>query len=466
MIELLPSWDPVSLTEGVAYELALFAGIGYLIIGLDEIAVDLIWIISAIRGFGTRVGDTSGLSVDGLMRPDGSVWLAVLVPAKEEHAVLGGMLSNALNAYSDAQVHIFVGCYPDDSETIRVARQFEGSKLTVIINGVFGRSTKAENLNEIYAATAEYEYRHQRRFAGYVIHDAEDVVHRYEFAVFDAYVQHYGLIQLPVIPLPRTDSRWVSGHYCDEFAEAHCKTLIVRGAVGAALPSAGVGCMIRRDAIEALAAARNGRPFADNSYTEDYELGLRTTALGFKSAFLRITAPGRFRVVGTTAFFPSDISKSVAQKGRWVAGISLAAWDGLGWARGWIENWMRLRDRMSLLAAGISVAGYCAAMLGCLLQIGRYLGLIRLPVLDPSIAMLICLTGTILVWRLAFRFCFVRHLYGLREGLRSIPRIAVSSVIGILSARFGVFLYLEGRRTGEVRWDKTAHQFPSTMIDA
>lgn len=43
-------------------------------------------------------------------------------------------------------------------------------------------------------------------------------------------------VQLPVIPVRTNGSRWISGQYCYEFAEAHGKTMVVREAIGAALP--------------------------------------------------------------------------------------------------------------------------------------------------------------------------------------------------------------------------------------
>ena len=81
-----------------------------------------------------------------------------------------------------------------------------------------------------------------------MLHDAEDVVHRFELRIFDGLIGRAAVIQLPVLPLPDPHSRWISGHYCDEFAEAHIKELVVREAIGAAIPLAGVGCAIERRA--------------------------------------------------------------------------------------------------------------------------------------------------------------------------------------------------------------------------
>ena len=98
--------------------------------------------------------------------------------------------------------------------------------------------------------------------------------------LFDRLIERAAVIQLPVLPLPDPNSRWISGHYCDEFAEAHIKELVVREAVGAAIPLAGVGCAIARGRSPQLAAMQDGRPFAGGSMTEDYEIGLRIGALG------------------------------------------------------------------------------------------------------------------------------------------------------------------------------------------
>ena len=69
--------------------------------------------------------------------------------------------------------------------------------------------------------------------------------------------------------------------------------MVVREAVGASIPLAGVGCAIAREPLARIAAMHDGRPFVGGSMTEDYELGLRVGALGLKTMFVRI--PGRAR---------------------------------------------------------------------------------------------------------------------------------------------------------------------------
>ena len=185
-----------------------------------------------------------------------------------------------------------------------------------------------------------------------VLHDAEDVVHPLELKLFDRLIERAAVIQLPVLPLPDPNSRWISGHYCDEFAEAHIKELVVREAVGAAIPLAGVGCAIARRPLAQLAAMQDGRPFAGSSMTEDYEVGLRIGALGLKTMFVRLPArPGEHGVVASRGHFPATLGAAVRQKARWLGGIALAGWDRLGWSGGLGERWMRMRDRRGPLAA-------------------------------------------------------------------------------------------------------------------
>src|SRR3712207_9050185 len=86
-------------------------------------------------------------------------------------------------------------------------------------------------------------------------------------------VERHDLVQLPVLPLIDRHSRWIGGHYADEFAEAHGKGLVVRQALGAALPSAGVACAISRETLGRLAAAR-GAPVGADSLTEDRKSGV------------------------------------------------------------------------------------------------------------------------------------------------------------------------------------------------
>lgn len=84
-----------------------------------------------------------------------------------------------------------------------------------------GPTTKADNLNAMWHALQRYEAASGYRFDAVVLHDAEDVVATGELRLFAHLLGRAEVVQLPVLPLVDHGSRWVSGHYCDEFAEPY-----------------------------------------------------------------------------------------------------------------------------------------------------------------------------------------------------------------------------------------------------
>ena len=444
-----------------AAELALFAGAGFLLFALNDMAVDLIY-------FGRRMWRSATVysryprafasSLTALWKPS---FVAILVPAWDESQVIGAMLRSTLERLDHPDYRIFVGHYRNDPATALAIAQVNDERIEPVQVEADGPTTKADCLNHLYDALIAYETVSGRSARIVVLHDAEDVVHPLELQLFDQLIDRAALIQLPVLPLVNPASRWISGHYCDEFAEAHSKELVVREAVGAAIPLAGVGCAIDRDALARLAALSEGRPFAGLSMTEDYELGLRLGALGLKTMFVRIPArPGDRAVVATRGHFPTELGEAVRQKARWLGGIALSGWERLGWSGGIGERWMRLRDRRGPLAALLLLAAYLAAFLWSQLWLAKSLGAPIELRLDPLLVTLLIVNFWLLMWRIAMRALFTASAYGIGEGLLSIPRLVVGNVIAMLAAGRAVRLYL-GR--APARWDKTHHIFPAEV---
>lgn len=294
-----------------------------------------------------------------------------------------------------------------------------------------------------------------------VLHDAEDVVHPAEYRVFDSLIERFDLVQLPVVPLVDSESRWVSGHYLDEFAVHHGKTLIAREAVGAGIPSAGVGCAFSRHVLARVAAGRDG-PFDATSLTEDYELGIRLSQFGGTAAFVRLPETPGGPPVCVRAHFPATLAAAVRQKSRWIAGIALSGWDRLGWQGGLAERWMRINDRRALFAALVVLAAYAAlALNSATLLLDLALDAPPRPAPSPLFINLLAVSTGLLVWRLLLRAALVTHTYGWREGVRAVPRAFLANVIDMMAARRAIGIYRRARRDGVARWDKTGHRFPA-----
>ncbi|MBW6528071.1 glycosyl transferase family protein [Sphingomonas sp. RHCKR7] len=435
----------VALLDRVAAEAALFAAVTLLLLGLDDLLLDL---IAAAARRPDRV----------LRVPAGTPPLrfALFVPAWREERVIGAMLRATLARYDHGDYRIYVGCYPNDPATAAAVRAVDDARLRLVVGARDGPTTKADCLNQLWRVlAADRDWRPD----AVVLHDAEDMVHPLEPRAAADALRDAALVQLPVLPLIDPARRWITGHYADEFAETHARDLVARGALGAALPLAGVGCAIRYAALEQLAAA-NGLPFAADSLTEDYELGLRAAALGLTVRFTRWRdAAGG--LIATRAYFPDTLPGAVRQKARWVGGIALAGWDRTGWgARRVAERWMRWRDRRAPLAAAAVTAGYTAVALAAMSAAGHHWRGDSPPMPPRGLRAMLAINAVLLGWRLVARARLTAAAYGWREGLRALPRIAVANAVLVLSAWRAARLHVAALRGAPLRWEKTAHRFP------
>jgi len=447
------------LLADLASELALFAAAGFLLFALDDLAVDLIYFGRRIWRALTVYTRYPRAFADALQPPREPGRIAVFIPAWDESAVIADMLRATLKRWGGGDYRIFVGHYRNDPATAAAIASVDDPRIEPVLVDAAGPTTKADCLNHLYDALVAAECRESWAAKAIVLHDAEDLVHPLEIGLFDRMTERAAIVQLPVVPLIDPDSRWISGHYCDEFAEGHGKELVVREAVGASIPLAGVGCAIERRALARLAADNGGRPFIAASMTEDYEMGLRVGALKLKTMFVRIPAvTGSRGVVSSSGHFPASLDAAVRQKARWVGGIAFAGWDRLGWRGGLGERWMRMRDRRGPLAGLLLIAGYAAALLWLQLGIAKGLGAPVDLTLGAGLVLMLKVNAALLAWRVLMRAGFVTATYGLGQGLLSVPRLVVGNVIAILAVWRALSLHANG---GPTRWDKTRHIFPT-----
>jgi len=346
------------------------------------------------------------------------------------------------------------------------------ARVRPVIGPLPGPTTKADNLNALWAALGRADAAEGRRTLAVVFHDAEDLVHPAELRVADALLRRHDAVQLPVRPLVKPGARLVSGHYADEFAEAHVKALVVRGALGAGIPLAGVGCAVSTDALAALAATRGGRPFAADSLTEDYELGLSLSQMNRPAVFARVVERRGGPMVATDAYFPSRLDAAVRQKARWMTGIALAGWDRTGWASGGglrrvpatlADHWMRARDRGAPLALVVLAAAYLALLFWAGSELAHLATGLSAAPFDPLLERLLLVNAGLLAWRMTVRAACTGRVHGWREAAWSVPRLLVANYVALLAVRRAAFSYAAMLRGRGVAWDKTAHDFPAAV---
>jgi adsorption protein B len=450
--------------DAVAHETMLFAAVGFLVGGIDDGMVDAIFLLRTLwRRCTVMRRHPRAKLADFVVAPDAER-IAIFVAAWDESRVIGAMLTTALGRIEHPNYRIYVGTYPNDRATIDTVAEIatRDPRVRLVVGPREGPTTKADCLNTLWRALLRDEAAEGGRAKAVVIHDAEDVVHAGELAIFDRLIDRHWVVQLPVLPLPDRSSRLVSGHYQDEFAETHAKQLVVREALGAGLPLAGVGCAIARPALDAIAQRRNLSPFDETSLTEDYELGLHVAALGGSGILARVPERPGGPVIAVRAYFPSTIEAAIRQKARWLTGIALAGWDRTGWGR-WYhlgEHWMRMRDRRAPIAVLILFAAYVALLAWAAAWMAHALSGTASPPFGPMLRGLLWINAGLLAWRLIMRATFTGLSYGRREALWSLPRAMVGNLIAVLAARRAMIRYL-GMLAGRVPvWDKTAHSFP------
>lgn len=446
----------------IEHEVMLFALAGLLIGGLDDFVMDILFLVRQGKRrllVYSRHPRMTGATLPPSRTPGR---IAVLVPAWQEANVIGGMLRVCIERWRTQDFTLFAGTYPNDADTIRAVAEVarEDPRVRLVILPHNGGTTKADCLNHIWAALLREEQATECRFKGVVLHDAEDVVHVDEIRLFDRMIDRFDMVQIPVRPLISSRSRWVAGHYADEFAEAHGKHLILREAIGAAVPSAGVGCCFARDMLGMIADERGGSPFDPQSLTEDYEIGLRIAEMNGRTAFVTmLDAEGQ--LICTQEHFPETLDAAVRQKARWFVGIALAGWDRMGWRGSWREHWMRLHDRRGALSALVLFAAYCAAIGYGVLLFAELMGIAPHPASSPLINIALFCTSFLMLWRLAARCYWSTRAHGWRQGLLAIPRTFLANIIAMLAARRAIMLYLRQLQSGTVIWEKTLHQFPA-----
>lgn len=444
----------------VQHELLLFAAVLFLIGALDDLLVDFTWLWLKISGK-ARVEMVDGAKL-GAAPLTGDA--AIFIPAWSESEVISDTISHALAVWQHKNLRIYVGCYRNDPATIAavMAAAPNDARLRLVVHDRMGPSTKADCLNRLYQAMRSDELRGGFYPRMVVFHDAEDMVDPAALKLLDEAIGSAEFVQLPVLALPQPDSRWLGSHYVEEFAEAHGKNMVMRHAIGAALPAAGVGFAVSRAALQRLADEHTTElPFATDSLTEDYELGLAIAAQGGRCRFIR-KRHGNGELIATRAYFPSRLVDIVRQKTRWVHGIAFQGWDRLGWSAApdlprIVEAWMRMRDRRGPATALVLFAAYVLLGLSALAWIGAEFGVGQTIVLTPFLTVLLAANFAAFVWRTVMRFAFTAQEFGLAEGVRAVLRIPIANIIAIMAGRRALTAYIRALAGEALVWDKTPH---------
>jgi bacteriophage N4 adsorption protein B len=421
--------------------------------------------------------------------------LAVTVAAWHEDAVLGDVIDNfiASTSYPRSMYHIFLGIYPNDPPTLKVALELaeKHENVHVILNDTPGPTSKAQNINHVIRQIRLFERERGWEFQSLTIHDSEDVVHPYELLVTNYLLDYHDALQFPVFPLVRMPKlsnffrNITTGTYADEFAENHYTTMVNRYLVKAFVPSAGTGFALSR---KTLAHFGDKDVLPSNSLTEDYRLALTLFENNIRLYYVleripRISAKDKvvWDYVTTRSMFPNTFKAAVKQKTRWTLGITMQSvrFKDIFQTKG-----IPFLGRYSLYKDTKAKVGNLLAMIGYPVLIYFFVSLFLplqpiFPMYSLSWWLSLAVTGMMLE-RQTFRGISVYHVYGWRSVFFAVlfpPIFPIRLIWGNIINMVATVRAFRQRRLSkqkkdrkqpaakaggklpEVKWSKTDHEF-------
>ncbi|MCX6965509.1 MAG: glycosyltransferase [Verrucomicrobia bacterium] len=463
--------------------MAYTAAVGFFLFGIDDLFFDL-QILRRLRG---RRGEPP-VPIETL-RNEPEKLIAIFIPAWNEGGIVNRMADYARKTLLYENYDLFIGVYANDPETNRCVDELVkiSPRVHKAVVPHAGPTSKADCLNYIFNTMRACEIPGRREYAIIALHDAEDILHPLTLKVYNHYVPEIlDMGQIPVFPLelpPLTN--WVGNTYLDEFAELHVKDMYAREAIGGVVPSAGVGTAFSRKSLDQLAEENNGVPFPDGSLAEDYFVGMKLAAMGFRTGFIenpverqvvRRDAKGReisrkniTERVAVRENFPRRFFQAVRQKARWIIGTAFQSWEHQGWKGGLAAKYTLVRDRRAPVVHTINAAGYCAVAY-MIADIGiRHTVLANSFYLPPLFEAngllwkLVLVDTALLCYRVGQKVYHVTDVYGWKQGIFSIPRYPVVNFINMGATFWAIVVYSRHRLLGKpLAWAKTTHTFPGS----
>ena len=140
----------------IAAELALFAGVGFLLFGVNDLLVDFIYF--ARRGWRamTVYSRYPRAFASELPVSKSPGFMAILVPAWDESAVIASMLRATLKRIDYPDYRIFVGHYRNDPATAAAIASVDDPRIESVEVESDGPTTQAECLTHLSDALIAY----------------------------------------------------------------------------------------------------------------------------------------------------------------------------------------------------------------------------------------------------------------------------------------------------------------------
>ncbi len=433
----------------------LILAVLFLVFGLDDLLIDLIALRYRLRPRQIKAWEWQRI----LLKKERC--LALVIPAWMEGEIIETMIRGNLSRIQYANYHIFVGIYPNDLLSLEkleiLSRRYPN--VHAVISSKPGPTSKGQILNEVFRQAIKREQDLGVRFEGFLMQDAEDAIHPMSLKLVNDRLNRSEYVQIPVFSLPLGARQLVAGTYIDEFSEVHTKDLLVRAFLRAGVPSAGVGTALSRRLVMDLQILQAGDVLNERSLTEDYELGLKTSLLGYRQEFAcrYYEHDGVREYIATREYFPKSLMRTIRQKTRWNLGIILQGWANLGWFGGFWQRYFLFRDRKGLVAHPLAMLGY--AWTAFFLLSG-----LHGPSIPGALRAALALNLLFAVNRLVQKLVCVSRVYPPRTLLAYPLRWPLSNLINAAALARAVAQEIRARVTTRTHtWSKTEHEVPEIL---
>lgn len=424
--------------------------------GIDDVLVDLLY------WFNRWKYNRSLPNMDDVLAASENN-IALVICAWREYKVIGRTLTYALSKMRYSNFTIFVGVYPNDTKTLEVVKRIaqKNNKVVICVNSHDGPTTKADNLNNVYASIKRFEKDNSRNFDIISIHDSEDFIHPLTLKIDNYLIMHQGIdaVQIPVVPIKDDRGKFIHRTYCDAFAEVHSKDLIVRQALKVFVPFAGTGMSFRREIFMNL-DSHYPQVFNEANLTEDYELGLRLFKMGYKTAYINllIDKNNPNSRVATGEYFPNTFWAAVKQRSRWTAGICFQNWKMHKWGGNLRTKYFLMRDRKTIFSNFMVLLSNLVFAFFLLYLLGFGLGIkVFESAVEQNTALWFFLWACFffMVWRLVHRFIFTYSWYGFKYAFFSLIRLNFDNLINFFATFRALKVFMNMKN--KVVWESTDH---------
>ncbi len=448
----------MSVFESFFVILAVFVVVGALIFTFDDLFIDF---YALLKGLKPRLVSAEFVAEMGR---ESEKSIAIIIANWKEAEVIGPMIRGNLRGLKYDNYTFFLGVYPNDTLTWEAAKKLEDlypHKVAVVVNSQPGPTSKGQMLNEMARQVMRSELTMGKSFDLFLMQDSEDVLHPQSLRLMNHYSSMADFVQIPVFSFNVPAKSLIGGIYIDEFAESHTKDLLVREALGAAVPSAGVGTLISRALMRELQAYQEGQFLKEDTLTEDYHLGMMTKELGFKSKFACVEYEkenGQREFIATREYFPSEAQASMRQKSRWTLGIAFQGLENLSWRGSKIDKYFMWRDRRGPLNSILIILSTVLLVAFMFLRMTEHLPAFLTSTVFQALLLLNLFNMSI---RMLQRMRAVSRTNARVHVLLVPVRWLIANYINIGATVKAYRQYQESQRTGQrPAWIKTEHRLP------